>query len=540
MKRPLQILLILTIAAALCLFAWRLVKRMLPQPPETPAWRVESPGEFRPVATAGVPAAEEPAADLADGAQVEMMASSKPQQIILRFPSDESYRTFFAVLGRSNVRLLDRLDRLQAVRLGYENREDLLDLLDGARLTAYNALPTMPDRSGPGGGIQPGAVPFDDSLLTWLGVTGDHSAWGRGVKVAVLDTGVIPHPALPAEIESIEIVPFPDDLSAAHGHGTAVASLIVGNHRFVHGLAPAAELVSIRISDESGVTDSFAIAQGILEAIDAGAHLINLSLGAAEPSPLLEDAVELARQAGIVIVAAAGNEGLDRAAYPAAYPGVISVGSVDVRREHLEFSNYGDYLYMTAPGYLIHAAWPGDRLVKISGTSASAPVVTGAIAAVMSHGAAAPMSAAQAVELLTAMADDAGIPGPDSEYGVGILNIRRVMNRATAGIVDLAITHQRLVGIDPDHGTAEVEVTIQNRGTTMLVNALLEVATPDGTRMFNSSTLAPGAIQSFTVPVRRDPAAPSAVRVRSRASFANGNADLTPDDNLRTDDLAWE
>lgn len=74
----------------------------------------------------------------------------------------------------------------------------------------------------------------------------------------------------------------------------------------------------------------------------------------------------LARDENVIIVAASGNSEQEDACYPAAYPSVISVGAVDARGEHLDFSNYGTYLSVTAPGYAINAAWPGDRYAKIS------------------------------------------------------------------------------------------------------------------------------------------------------------------------------
>ena len=115
-------------------------------------------------------------------------------------------------------------------------------------------------------------------------------------------------------------------------------------------------------------------------------QIINISMGTTENNPLIEEAVLYAHEQNVLIVAASGNSEQADACYPAAYPSVISVGAVDARGEHLDFSNYGTYLSVTAPGYAINAAWPGNRYSRISGTSASAPIVTGAIAATMSNG----------------------------------------------------------------------------------------------------------------------------------------------------------
>ncbi|RYD31489.1 MAG: hypothetical protein EOP87_14610, partial [Verrucomicrobiaceae bacterium] len=437
-----------------------------------------------------------------DGTTVEMFASRRQDQVILRFPSAESYTSFIFALGGSKVQLVDQIERLRAVRLGYDQWADLASMLDGENINTYDSLPSVPAPVPSGGDAQQGLVGFGDSLLPWLGITTDNSRWGAGVKIAVLDSGVIAHPALPGLTRSIEITPFPEDLSKVRGHGTAVASLIASNNPSAPGVAPAAEIISVRVSDESGRADSFELAAGILAAIDAGSQLINISMGTTENNPLIEEAVLYAHDHNVLIVASSGNSEQADACYPAAYPSVISVGAVDARGEHLDFSNYGSYLSLTAPGYAVNAALPGNRYGSISGTSASAPIVTGAIAATMSDGRGVTMSASQAAQIVMERSDEAGIPGPDSEYGFGILNMARVMNRGVAGIVDAAITHHRLVKSGSPTASDEIQVTIQNRGTVLLVNTLVEVSTPFGSRQFNAGMLAPGAIQTFTMPVR--------------------------------------
>lgn len=466
-----------------------------------------------------------------DGTTVEIFGSRQADEAILRFPTEESYENFLFAAAQSNIRVVDQLDRLRAVRLGYEDRGDLALLLMGENITTYAGIPTVPTPGPVGGPDQQGLVGFGNGLMPWLGVTGDHSRWGAGVKVAVLDSGIVPHPDLPGLFESIPIVPFPKDLAKTHGHGTAVASLIAGRDAAAPGVAPAVELISIRISDDTGQADSFAMAAGILAAVDAGADLINISMGTPVDNPLIAGAVEYARDHDSLIVASSGNSEQSDATYPAAYPSVISVGAVDARGEHLDFSNYGKFLSITAPGYALNAAWPGNRYNRISGTSASAPIVTGAIAATMSNDGVKRMSAKQAADLVMKYADEAGIPGPDSEYGFGILNLGRIMSRGVPGIVDAAITDQRLVR---NGSGMEVQVTIQNRGSAILVNTLLEVLTPSGSRQFNATTLAPGEIQTHSIPVRVDS---GKVEVNSTISLTNPGPDATPYNNQRSDTL---
>lgn len=475
-----------------------------------------------------------------DGTTVEMFGSSAPNEVILRFPSESSYVDFIQSLRTSAVRLVDQLDLLRAVRLSYDEWEDFSDLLVGENIIAYDALPKVaPTPSQLGASQQDGLVGFNDGLLSWLGIAVDHSRWGAGVKIAVLDTGVVPISALPGLSQSIAITPFPLDLSKTHGHGTAVASLIASNDPAALGVAPAAEIISIRVGDESGQADSFALAAGILAAVQSGAQIVNISMGTNEDNPLIREAVLYASEQNVIIVAASGNSELADASYPAAYPSVISVGAVDARGEHLDFSNYGSYLSVTAPGYSINTVWPENRYGAISGTSASAPIVAGAIAATMSNGNGVTMSARQAADIVMNYSNEAGIPGPDSEYGVGILDLGRVMNRGMPGIVDAAVTNHTLFKSDQPGRGDELQVTIQNRGTTALVNTLVETSTPFGMRQFNATMIAPGAIQTFSVPIRLDGFSKnSSLRVSSVLTLETSGADVSPGNNLRSDELS--
>ena len=473
-----------------------------------------------------------------DGTTVEIFASRVQDEVILRFPTEEAYGGFLFALAGSRVHLEDQIDRLRAIRLSYDEWSDLSNLLDGENMVAFDSLPAVPAPSAAGGGDQVGLVGFGDGLLPWLGITSDNSRWGAGVKVAVLDTGIVAHSALPGFSQSIEITPFPQDPSKINGHGTAIASLIASNDPAAPGIAPAVELISIRVGDDSGRADSFALAAGILAAVDAGVQIINISMGTTENNPLIEDAVWYAHDQNVLIVAASGNSEQADATYPAAYPSVISVGSVDARGQHLDFSNYGTYLSVTAPGYGIDAAWPGNRYSRVSGTSASAPIVTGAIAATMSNGRGVTMTASQAAEIVMNYSDDAGIPGPDSEYGVGILNVGRIMNRGISGTVDAAITNQRIVKSNSPGTSDEIQVTVQNRGTTNLINTLVELNTPFGSRHFNATTIAPGGIQTFSMSVRLAGLPKNeAIRVSSSLALGTLGRDITPQNNRRSETL---
>tara|TARA_B110000908_G_scaffold67677_1_gene81750 strand:- start:3075 stop:4691 length:1617 start_codon:yes stop_codon:yes gene_type:complete len=454
---------------------------------------------------------------------------------IARFKSEADYQKFLASLKRRGLNLLGKSDRLMAVRFGFGFGDgfDPNDI-DDADLS-YNYLVSIP--APPSVQAQAGATGFGRNALSWLGIDGDNSAWGKGITVAVLDSGVNDHIALNGGNGNITTLTLTElaDGSEQLGHGTAVASIISGDHVLTPGIAPASDILSIRITDSEGASDSFTLAQGILEAADAGSKIINISMGSYGNSSVVLEAVQYAQEKGAVIVASSGNEGLDNMAYPAAYDGVISVGAVEANGEHLDFSNSGESLDVVAPGYQVNAAWGDEQLTSFSGTSASAPFISGAIAAAMSEN--PHITAQQAADLVLGVTNDAGYPGDDTAYGSGILAMDRVMENGTPGIYDAAITSQVLVLPNEPTSLPQVLVTVQNQGTETLINSPISITSPTGTQTLNISSLAPGQIQTFPVPVRLPPGDAS-ISVNSSVQITETDKD--PSNNSQSSSFTEE
>jgi hypothetical protein len=256
--------------------------------------------------------------------------------------------------------------------------------------------------------------------LEFLGVdpkSPSYATWGQGVTIAVLDTGVAPDPTFGSlRYRTIDIgLGSTTGSGGEDGHGTAVAALAVGAAADAPGIAPAANLLSIRVTDASGASDLFTVAQAILAATDAGAKVINISLGGYATSATLDAAITYATTRGAVIVAAAGNDQAAQLTWPAADPRVISVGAIDAAEQQLTFSNSGPQLQITAPGYGVQTAWLNGQRAYADGTSISTPLVSGAIAAVLSQNPA--MSPGQAWTVIRQTTSDAGAPArtPTSE-----------------------------------------------------------------------------------------------------------------------------
>ncbi|HEX7261226.1 MAG TPA: S8 family serine peptidase [Luteolibacter sp.] len=456
-------------------------------------------------------------------------AGALPGQRILVFKDQSALEGFLKRAG-DKVRLLGRLDALNALRIGFSDADELAALLgeEGEQSLVFPVdLPPPPGE----GTAQAGAVPLGAGLLEWLGVSGDNSAWGSGVRIAILDTGVTASPAFGSKISSLDLID-PASGPTKNGHGTAVASMIIGQNSLTPGVAPAADIVSIRIANDLGQSDSFLLAQGIVAAVDAGARLINISMGSLGDSALVRNAIAYARDAGSQIIAAAGNNGLQQVSYPAANEGVIAVGAVDALGNHLDFSNSGNQLAISAPGFGVNAAWLGDQAARVSGTSFSSPIVTGAIAALMSQPGAAKLTANQAVNLLFAYLNDGGEAGQDPALGGGMPDLGRAMNAKTRGIYDAALASQRIIPPSPGNPNGQIEILVQNRGTETLINTGVRISTPNGVVNSNITSLPVNGVQTIRVPI---PEKSASLHYDSRVNLSGDHQDAKPANDRRVE-----
>jgi len=210
-------------------------------------------------------------------------------------------------------------------------------------------------------------------------------------------------------------------------------------------------------------------------------------LGSPGDSAVVREAVAYALSKNVALVAAAGNDSVNRVNYPAAYEGVVAVASVDASRQQLYFSNRGPQVAVAAPGYEVVAAWPGGKNVEMTGTSASTALVSGAIAALLSKEPG--LTGPQAARLMVSYADDVGSPGRDDETGGGLVNLQRVMERNQRGIVDVALAG---VSLKEEGNLGKILVAIQNRGTETVNSPVLEITAGTSRRKFYFGSLAPG------------------------------------------------
>ncbi len=434
-------------------------------------------------------------------------------QRTLRFRDRAALEAFLESIEGSGIVVLGQIRELNLLRLGLLDPSRLGDLLDGSEELGY-IYPVEVPGEGP---VQEGAAGFGNNLLSWLGVDVDNSSWGAGVRVAVIDTGIGEHSSFTSRVVRKSLVEgnAGDELNP---HGTAVAGLI-------HTIAPQSEFLSYQVTDPNGSSDSFTLARAIIEATNDGADVINISMGSFGESAIVENALAYAREAGIEIVVSAGNNGIEGVSSPASSPQTIAVGSVDANGEHLDFSNTGN-VNITAPGLEVYSLAPGDAATLFSGTSASAPVVTGVIAALASYEG---ITIRQATERVLAAANEAGPAGDDPLFGGGILNVGRLLLDPATPTDDVAIASNYLTR---GNNGSIVQVTVENRGNTNLVNTAVNISGPTGTQQLNISTLPAGGIHSFEIPVS---SLATEFEFSSSATLSGGRVDHNPANNQRTD-----
>ncbi|MGH9896704.1 MAG: S8 family serine peptidase, partial [bacterium] len=251
------------------------------------------------------------------------------------------------------------------------------------------------------------------------------------------------------------------------GHGTHIAGIIgasTDNARGVAAVAPGVSLMPLKVAASDGRGKYSDVIEGILHAADAGARVINLSIGGYSFSQVLSDAVAYAHSKGAVLVAAAGNDDSDEPLYPAAYPNVLAVAATDDSDGIWVPSNQGAYVDLAAPGVGLLSAFPGDRYGSGTGTSGSAAFVSGTAALVLSSNPA--LANSQVEQVLVSTATDIGRAGRDTESGAGRVNARAALASEALDVRDLAVTY---IGIEHSEFSAKesptLVVTIQNQGT---------------------------------------------------------------------------
>lgn len=274
----------------------------------------------------------------------------------------------------------------------------------------------------------PWGVDRIDAEQVWLsGNTADT------IKVAVIDTGIsTKHPDLNANLKGgYNAINSRKSWNDDNGHGSHVAGIIAGinNAQGVVGVAHKADLYAVKVLGANGSGFMSDVIEGLGWAASNGMSVVNMSLGCACDSVSLHTAVTNAYNAGVVIVAAAGNDPSAPVIFPAAYPEVIAVGATDSSDNIASFSSRGPEVDVSAPGVSIYSTYKGTGYATLSGTSMASPHVAGTAALILNT----PVGVndanldgrwnpAEIQNKLQLTATDLGAVGYDNFFGWGLVN----------------------------------------------------------------------------------------------------------------------
>lgn len=302
--------------------------------------------------------------------------------------------------------------------------------------------------------LDPGFTFYDrsneDTLpgYQWMhDMVGSYEAWevtmgDSDVTVAVIDTGVCAnHEDLKGQVKNTVLIA--DDLVDSEGHGTHVAGIIAmkaNNGVGGVGIAPNVKILSVPIFTGSSYNDAY-LARAINYVADGTggqgrqAEVINMSVGGYGYNNVVQDACDLANRKGVTICASMGNDSTNANKYPAAYNHVISVAAVDESGQKTDFSTYGPWADIAAPGYEVFSTWNGHTKTNTTtdytryyaswpGTSMATPVVAGACALYISAMGKDKVTPEQVEKALKKSATK--VKGSE-QIGVGIVNVAKML-----------------------------------------------------------------------------------------------------------------
>lgn len=284
-----------------------------------------------------------------------------------------------------------------------------------------------------------------------------HNYKGQSINIAVLDTGVADHPDLKV-FGGISFVEGVSSYLDDHGHGTHVAGTIAASdNKFgVIGGAPKSKVFAVKVLDGSGQGSYSQVIQGIEWAIDQKVDMISISFGGVDYSQALHEAIRLANDNGILVIAAAGNRGPGEGTelYPALFPEVVSVGAVTQSHQIASYSSRGSKVELVAPGTGVLSTTNNQDYGVLSGTSMAAPHVTSAAALLWAKN-----KNLTHLEVKNLLFSTATPLGDSTEFGHGLVNVAKGLELIEGPITPVLIEGMEDYQI-PTNEAGEGEVSI--------------------------------------------------------------------------------
>lgn len=372
------------------------------------------------------------------------------------------------------------------------------------------------------------ATPNDPSFSQQYGLARVQAnlAWDiwqpqRTVYIAIIDTGIDSnHPDLTNKMRrhangavyGYNTLNNNTNALDDNGHGTHCAGIAAAEINNGIGVASVSawnpsvansrtyvQLMPVKTLSSSGSGSLDSVARGITWAADNGAHILSLSLGAGTGAQQLQDAVNYAWTRGCLVVVAAGNGGSSSPQYPAYYTNSIAVAATDSNDQLANFSQYGSWVDIAAPGVNILATYPNNQYRSLSGTSMACPHVAGAAAVLWSHNPS--LTNAQLRSALETNVDPyQPLSGRTIAPNAGRLNVYRALQAVGGGgptqpsLSSLSLNPSSVVGGNRAVGTVTLTapapeggylVQLSSNATTRLVLMPSHVIVPAGQRTAN-------------------------------------------------------
>lgn len=280
----------------------------------------------------------------------------------------------------------------------------------------------------------PWGVDRIDAGKVWTVTTGDP------IRVAIIDTGIdVKHPDLIDNLKGgVSAVGYTTSYNDDNGHGTHVAGIVaaIDNEIGVIGVGPKIDLYAVKVLDRRGSGNLSDVIEGLEWAISNGIQVVNMSLGTASNVLSFQEAVQRVNAAGIVQVAAAGNN-YGAVIYPAAYSEVIAVSATDKTDTIASWSSRGPEIDLAAPGANIYSTYKGSTYKTLSGTSMAAPHVAGTAALVLTttigswdldgDGLWDPSEVQNKLEMTAEQVVPDTVSGKDNLYGAGLVDAEKAV-----------------------------------------------------------------------------------------------------------------
>jgi len=300
--------------------------------------------------------------------------------------------------------------------------------------------------SSPGGGGAPPPPPPAQETPWGIDRIDAPAAWGTsvgtGVRIAVVDTGINnAHADLAGSDGSSRVVLGPNYSNPAktskddNGHGTHCAGIAGASNNSIGvvGVAPDCTLIAVKVLDKQGSGWISSIISGIDWAAD-NAEIISMSLGTTSHVQALQDSVDAAVAAGVLVAAAGGNEGQvgNPPLYPGAYASVMAVAATNSSDGVPSFSTKGSYIDIAAPGVAVTSTWKDGGYATLNGTSMATPHVAGAAALLYAAGVTSVSAIRAALESTADDINSATLPGKDNAIGNGLLDVEEAVTGSSS------------------------------------------------------------------------------------------------------------